>query len=70
MANEQASSATILLKPPIHHANDVHRLANIIGAVNVHAEDSWPDMQRVFVMCTEPRNILTHCDSLGAFAYE
>jgi len=44
--------------------------ANIAGAVNVHTLSTWPEKQRVFIMCEEPAAPLmievlnqTGCDS-------
>lgn len=35
-------------------ANDLFSPANIWGAVNVHDSSTWPEKQKVFIMCEEP----------------
>lgn len=47
-----------------------------MGAAKVHSEYTWPEKQKVFVMCEEPRELIeeligySECGQLGTLAYE
>ena len=57
------------------YANKIRTPANIIGAAKIHTEFTWPDKQKIFVLCEDPSWLWSEtdgseCENYEAIAYE
>ena len=55
--------------------NEFYYPANILGAAKVHTTFTWPEKQKLFILCQEPKEVedlVEHfgCNRNGVIAYE